>query len=130
MPLSFATDLLAWYEQHARQLPWRGHPDPYAVWVSEIMLQQTRVETVIPYFEQWMKRFPSIADLASASQQEVLSMWEGLGYYSRARTLQRGRRPALATGRREPAGRPRGRLQPGADGSGGDHLHAASARLP
>ena len=89
MPLSFATDLLAWYEQHARQLPWRGHPDPYAVWVSEIMLQQTRVETVIPYFERWMKRFPSIADLASASQQEVLSMWEGLGYYSRARNLHR-----------------------------------------
>ena len=64
-------------------------PDPYRVWVSEIMLQQTRVETVIPYFERWMERFPSIASLAAASQQEVLAVWEGLGYYSRARSLHR-----------------------------------------
>ena len=64
-------------------------PDPYRVWVSEIMLQQTRVETVIPYFERWMERFPSIASLAAASLQEVLAVWEGLGYYSRARSLHR-----------------------------------------
>ena len=84
-----ATHLLDWYADHARNLPWRGHPDPYAIWVSEIMLQQTRVETVIPYFERWMERFPDICSLAEASQEQVLSAWEGLGYYSRARSLQR-----------------------------------------
>jgi A/G-specific adenine glycosylase len=70
-------------------MPWRDHPDPYAIWVSEIMLQQTRVETVIPYFERWMGRFPTLETLAHASQQDVLSAWEGLGYYSRARNLHR-----------------------------------------
>ncbi len=89
-PSNFVPALLAWYAQHARRLPWRNPaPDPYRVWVSEIMLQQTRVETVIPYFERWMERFPTIAALAAASQQEVLAAWEGLGYYSRARNLQR-----------------------------------------
>jgi A/G-specific adenine glycosylase len=81
--------LLTWYRRHGRSLPWRGHPDPYAVWVSEIMLQQTRVETVIPYFEKWMRLFPTITDLAKASEQEVLNAWEGLGYYSRARNLHK-----------------------------------------
>src|SRR5512139_1947252 len=84
--------LLNWYDKNKRTLPWRGHPDPYAVWVSEIMLQQTRVETVIPYFERWMSRFPTIRSLAEASEQEVLSLWEGLGYYSRARNLHRAAR--------------------------------------
>jgi len=90
---NFALPLLRWYAQHARRLPWRAQgsssPDPYRVWVSEVMLQQTRVETVIPYFERWMERFPSIAALAAASQQQVLAAWEGLGYYSRARSLHR-----------------------------------------
>ncbi len=81
--------LLAWYEHQQRKMPWRGHPDAYAVWVSEIMLQQTRVETVTPYFERWMRRFPTIQNLASASEQEVLQCWEGLGYYSRARNLHK-----------------------------------------
>lgn len=81
--------LLAWYHKHGRTLPWRDHPDPYAVWVSEIMLQQTRVETVIPYFEKWMKLFPDVTSLAKASEQEVLNVWEGLGYYSRARNLHK-----------------------------------------
>jgi A/G-specific adenine glycosylase len=81
--------LLIWYESNARSLPWRGRSDPYAVWVSEVMLQQTRVETVIPYFERWMARFPSLDVLARESQQDVLATWEGLGYYSRARNLQR-----------------------------------------
>lgn len=85
----FTLDLLAWYAQHARVLPWRGNCNPYAIWVSEVMLQQTRVETVIPYFERWMRRFPTLAALAQASQQEVLAAWEGLGYYSRARNLHR-----------------------------------------
>ena len=70
-------------------MPWRDHPDPYAVWVSEIMLEQTRVETVIPYFEKWMKLFPDIFSLANASERDVLNAWEGLGYYSRARNLHK-----------------------------------------
>jgi A/G-specific adenine glycosylase len=85
----FANLLLNWYAEHARDLPWRGRIDPYAIWVSEIMLQQTRVETVIPYFERWMAGFPTVFDLAHASQQDVLTDWEGLGYYSRARNLHR-----------------------------------------
>lgn len=84
-----ATQLLNWYHAQKRILPWRDHPDPYAVWVSEIMLQQTRVDTVIPYFEKWMKLFPTVTALASASEQEVLNAWEGLGYYSRARNLHK-----------------------------------------
>jgi A/G-specific adenine glycosylase len=81
--------LLAWYARNARTLPWRNHPDAYAVWVSEIMLQQTQVDTVIPYFARWMQRFPSLSSLAQATEQEVLACWEGLGYYSRARNLHR-----------------------------------------
>jgi len=87
MASKFADSLLSWYRNHAWSLPWRDQQDPYTVWVSEIMLQQTRVETVIPYFERWMKRFPTISSLAQASQGDVLSEWEGLGYYSRARNL-------------------------------------------
>ncbi|HEY9151371.1 MAG TPA: A/G-specific adenine glycosylase [Anaerolineales bacterium] len=86
---TFARRLLAWYRRNARTLPWRGHPDSYAVWVSEIMLQQTRVETVIPYFHRWMGRFPTIQSLAEASEQDVLNLWEGLGYYSRVRNLHK-----------------------------------------
>ena len=89
MPSQVASLLLNWYEVNARRLPWRGRSDAYAVWVSEIMLQQTRVESVIPYFERWMERFPTLESLAAASQHEVLATWEGLGYYSRARNLQR-----------------------------------------
>lgn len=90
MPLpSLQTRLLAWYHKNKRTLPWRGHPNPYAVWISEIMLQQTRVETVIPYFEKWMQRFPTVQALADASEQEALNAWEGLGYYSRARSLHK-----------------------------------------
>jgi A/G-specific adenine glycosylase len=85
----FSQRILRWYTRHGRKLPWRDHPDPYAVWVSEIMLQQTRVETVIPYFERWIRRFPTITSLATATEQEVLLMWEGLGYYSRARNLHK-----------------------------------------
>jgi A/G-specific adenine glycosylase len=91
----FAFYLLHWYATNARRLPWRGG-DPYAVWVSEIMLQQTRVETVIPYFERWLERFPAIPDLAAAAQQDVLSAWEGLGYYSRARNLHRAAQIVVA----------------------------------
>ncbi|MEO8357492.1 MAG: A/G-specific adenine glycosylase [Chloroflexota bacterium] len=88
-PNRLSSRLLNWYRLHKRTLPWRGHPDPYAVWVSEIMLQQTRVETVIPYFEKWMHLFPTVTALAEASEQSVLNAWEGLGYYSRARNLHK-----------------------------------------
>jgi len=85
------TRLLNWYHKNKRTLPWRDgyRADPYAVWVSEIMLQQTRVETVIPYFEKWMKLFPNVRALAKASERKVLNAWEGLGYYSRARNLHK-----------------------------------------
>jgi A/G-specific adenine glycosylase len=88
----FAHRILNWYSHHARKLPWRNHPDPYAVWVSEIMLQQTQVATVIPYFEKWMKKYPTVTCLAKAEEKDVLSMWEGLGYYARARNLLKGSR--------------------------------------
>lgn len=81
--------LLNWYEQNARDLPWRKDKDPYHIWVSEIMLQQTRVETVIPYYERFLKEFPTIQSLAYAPEEKLLKLWEGLGYYSRARNMQR-----------------------------------------
>ena len=87
-----AARLLNWYEHAARRLPWRGSRDPYAVWVSEIMLQQTRVETVIPYFQRWMEQFPTLRALAEAPEQDVLRCWEGLGYYSRARNFHKAAR--------------------------------------
>lgn len=92
----FSTRILEWYEKNARVLPWRGHPDSYAVWVSEIMLQQTRVETVMPYFERWLGQFPTVGALAAASEQSVLSVWEGLGYYSRARNLHKAAKMVVA----------------------------------
>ena len=87
------TDLiLNWYQKNKRDLPWRNTQDAYAIWVSEIMLQQTRVDTVIPYYKQFMSRFPDAAALAAASEDEVLPAWKGLGYYSRARNLHRAAR--------------------------------------
>ena len=82
--------LLSWFAQYKRDLPWRRNKTPYRVWVSEVMLQQTQVTTVIPYFERWMERFPDIATLANAPLDEVLKAWEGLGYYRRARLLYAG----------------------------------------
>jgi len=87
--------LLAWYDAHKRTLPWRATRDPYAIWVSEIMLQQTRVETVVPYYERFMRRFPSLTALARASEDEVLRHWSGLGYYRRARMLHAGVREVV-----------------------------------
>ncbi len=83
----FVASLLKWYEDNARDLPWRSDTSPYRTWISEIMLQQTQVDTVLPYFERWMVRFPDIIKLADSTEQDVLSLWEGLGYYSRARNL-------------------------------------------
>jgi A/G-specific adenine glycosylase len=86
-----AADLLAWYDRHRRAMPWRAakgeRPDPYRVWASEIMLQQTTVTAVKPYFERFMARFPTVTDLAAAPSEEVMQAWAGLGYYSRARNL-------------------------------------------
>lgn len=84
----FQQDLVTWYETEKRDLPWRREQDPYKIWVSEIMLQQTRVETVIPYFNRFMEQFPTIESLANADEEAVLKAWEGLGYYSRVRNLQ------------------------------------------
>ena len=88
--------LLGWYDQAARDLPWRHTRDPYAVWVSEVMLQQTRVETVIPYYERFLESFPTPHALAGADEDTVLSRWSGLGYYRRARLLHAGVREVVA----------------------------------
>jgi A/G-specific adenine glycosylase len=87
---------MKWIQSARRELPWRREREPYAVWVSEIMLQQTRAETVVPYFERWMARFPDIDSLAAASLDEVLKAWEGLGYYARARNLHRAAKQIVA----------------------------------
>jgi A/G-specific adenine glycosylase len=84
--------LLHWFDRHQRDLPWRRDRDPYRVWVSEVMLQQTQVATVIPYFERFLRAFPTLTHLARASEQDVLLLWEGLGYYRRARNLYRAAR--------------------------------------
>ncbi|MEE6452453.1 A/G-specific adenine glycosylase [Gottfriedia acidiceleris] len=84
----FKNNLVNWFLAEQRDLPWRKNKDPYRVWVSEIMLQQTRVDTVIPFYNKFMQNFPTIADLANAEEEKVLKAWEGLGYYSRARNLQ------------------------------------------
>ena len=85
----FRRKLLSWFDRHQRDLPWRRSRDPWHVLVSEAMLQQTQVATVIPYFKRFLKEFPTISSLAQASEQDVLRQWQGLGYYSRARNLQR-----------------------------------------
>ncbi|MFM8979070.1 MAG: A/G-specific adenine glycosylase [Planctomycetia bacterium] len=97
------TALLAWYDAHKRDLPWRGSRDPYAIWVSEVMLQQTRVDTVRERWVRFLARFPSVQALARADEQAVLKEWEGLGYYRRARNLQAAARQLLAQGGRLPA---------------------------
>jgi len=86
------TALIDWYEMRKRDLPWRKTRDPYAIWVSEVMLQQTQVKTVLGYYERWMQRFPSVHALAAAEDADVLHAWQGLGYYSRARRLLAGAR--------------------------------------
>jgi A/G-specific adenine glycosylase len=89
----FPARLLAWFDAHGRKdLPWQAPKDAYRVWVSEIMLQQTQVQTVVPYFERFMQRFPDVLTLADAAQDEVLQYWSGLGYYARARNLHRAAR--------------------------------------
>ena len=89
--------LLAWYDENKRDLPWRGVPDPYKVWVSEIMLQQTRVAAVLPYYRAWMEELPTVEALASVSDEKLMKLWQGLGYYSRARNLQKAARMIAET---------------------------------
>ena len=86
---AFRKQLLGWFRQFQRDLPWRRTSDPYRIWLSEIMLQQTRVAAAIPYYERFLQRFPDVHSLATAPQEEVLGLWSGLGYYSRARNLQK-----------------------------------------
>ncbi len=88
-------ELHRWYRTHARPFPWRCTEDPYAIWVSEVMLQQTRADTVVPYYERWMAALPDVSGLASASEERVLALWEGLGYYHRARNLRRAAREVV-----------------------------------
>lgn len=87
--MTFSQALLSWYDREGRALPWRTTRDPYRVWISEIMLQQTRAEAVVPGYEAFLARFPSLEALAAADEQDVLKAWEGMGYYSRARNLRR-----------------------------------------
>ncbi|MCR6097216.1 A/G-specific adenine glycosylase [Salipaludibacillus agaradhaerens] len=95
--VQFQSDLLNWYDENKRDLPWRKENDPYKIWVSEIMLQQTQVDTVIPYYERFMTLFPTLQDLAEAEEETVLKAWEGLGYYSRARNLHTAVKEVAAT---------------------------------
>jgi A/G-specific adenine glycosylase len=96
MAHGLAAALLDWFAVHQRDLPWRRGKDPYRIWVSEVMLQQTRVETVIPYYERWFDQFPTLESLAEAPEEQVLKAWEGLGYYSRARNLHTAAKDVVA----------------------------------
>src|SRR3984957_3886641 len=87
--INFSVNLSRWYSKHKRDLPWRKTKDPYKIWVSEIMLQQTTVSTVIAYYERWIEVFPTIHDLAKAPLQMVLKQWQGLGYYNRVKNLHK-----------------------------------------
>ncbi|MDH4224813.1 MAG: A/G-specific adenine glycosylase [Deltaproteobacteria bacterium] len=89
---------MVWFGANARPLPWRGDYHPYRVWVAETMAQQTRMETLLPYYRRWMDRFPALEDVAAATQEEVLKLWEGLGYYSRARNLHKAARMMVESG--------------------------------
>jgi len=114
--------LLAWYRRHQRELPWRKTRDPYAVWISEVMLQQTQVAAVIPYYQRFMAAFPDVRRLAAADLQTVLKMWEGLGYYARARHLHTAARHIVARhSGRFPETQPEVKALPGV----GDYIAAA-----
>ncbi|GCC51087.1 A/G-specific adenine glycosylase [Chryseotalea sanaruensis] len=89
LPKNFASELISWYSENKRELPWRRNPKPYNVWLSEIILQQTRVNQGLPYYYRFIEHFSTVKDLAAASEQEVLRLWQGLGYYSRARNLHK-----------------------------------------
>ena len=98
-PNHLLNDLLTWFDQHRRDLPWRRTSDPYKIWLSEVMLQQTRVETVLPFYNRFLERFPTVVDLARAEVEDVLTMWSGLGYYRRARQLHASARRIAEIGK-------------------------------
>ena len=85
--MNFSSQLIAWYKINSRDLPWRQTNDPYKIWLSEIILQQTKVQQGLPYFNKFIREFPTVFDLAKSSEDKVLKLWQGLGYYSRARNL-------------------------------------------
>ncbi len=122
---SFRRDLLAWYDRNRRDLPWRRSDDPYAIWISEIMLQQTRVDTVKPYFARFLARFPTLESLAGADEARVLKTWEGLGYYRRARFLYKAAREMIESGGEFPSSFKGLRKLPGV----GDYTAAAVASI-
>jgi A/G-specific adenine glycosylase len=93
-----ASDLLTWFDRHRRDLPWRRTRDPYRIWLSEVMLQQTRIETALPYYQRFLEKFPTVEDLARAEVEEVLALWSGLGYYRRARQLHAAARKVAEIG--------------------------------
>lgn len=86
------SSLHSWFQENRRSFPWRENPTPYSIWISEVMLQQTRASVVIPYFERWMRLFPNVETLAKTPLEQVIKAWEGLGYYGRARRLHEGAR--------------------------------------
>jgi A/G-specific adenine glycosylase len=99
LPMVFAEKLKAWHKRHGRRgLPWQGTRDPYRVWLSEVMLQQTQVSAVIPYYERFLRRFPTVEDLAAASEDDVLQLWSGLGYYARGRNLHAAAKTVVSMG--------------------------------
>ena len=100
----FRKHLLAWYDLHRRDLPWRANRDPYRIWLSEIMLQQTRVAAVIDHYQEFLRRFPTVGKLAAARQATVLAAWSGLGYYRRARMLHAAAKVVIARTRRKVSG--------------------------
>jgi len=122
---TFVRRLLDWFAARRRELPWRRDADPYRVWVSEVMLQQTRVEAVVPFYERWMVRFPDVAALAAADEQEVLKHWAGLGYYRRARMLHAAARQVSAGGGALPTDRAAWQALPGV----GEYASAAIASI-
>jgi A/G-specific adenine glycosylase len=96
--MQHARDLLTWFDRHRRDLPWRRTRDPYRIWLSEVMLQQTRIEAALPYYQRFLERFPTVNELAGAEVEEVLALWSGLGYYRRARQLHAAARQIAAAG--------------------------------
>lgn len=123
---NFTQSVLNWYDQGHRDLPWRHTKDPYRIWVSEIMLQQTRAETVISYYERFLDRYPDVQHLADAPEEELLKQWEGLGYYTRARSLQKAAKLIVETyGGQMPADVEKLRALPGV----GDYTAGAIASI-
>ena len=100
-PSKLISLLLDWFAANARDLPWRRARDPYAIWVSEIMLQQTQVKTVVPFWNRWMRELPTIESVAKAKSGKLHKLWEGLGYYTRVRNLQKAAKQILQSGKRK-----------------------------